>query len=222
MSASTPTDRAAMPPNHHADHPGFAGIGGLLAAACFTVGRGGDADLAIQLTGLGPDDALVDIGCGPGVAVRRAAARGASSVVGIDPAAVMLRVGRAVGRVSRRRQPAVRYLEGTAEAMPLVDGSATVAWSLATVHHWRDIDAGLAEVRRVLRPAGRFLAIERHTAPGATGLASHGWTEEQAHEFARRCRTAGFVEISVDRHQHGRRRVLSVTAATAVTSVTPA
>jgi ubiquinone/menaquinone biosynthesis C-methylase UbiE len=49
------------------------------------------------------------------------------------------------------------------------------------VHHWHDLDAGLAEVRRVLRPSGRFLAIERQVEPGATGLASHGWTAEQAH-----------------------------------------
>ncbi|HEX6417129.1 MAG TPA: hypothetical protein VFZ77_01485 [Acidimicrobiales bacterium] len=55
------------PPNSHADHPGF------------------DADLAISLTGTGPGDDVVDIGCGPGVAVRRAAARGGASVTGVDP-----------------------------------------------------------------------------------------------------------------------------------------
>ena len=209
----TPTDDATLPPNHHAHHPGFAGVGGLAAAICFTIGRGADADLAIELTGTGPADDVVDIGCGPGVAVRRAAARGASSVVGVDPAAVMLRVARALDRASRRQAPTVRYQEGSAEALPLTDGSATVAWSLATVHHWHDLDAGLREARRVLRPSGRFLAIERHVKPGATGLASHGWTDEQAHQFAQRCNDAGFTNISVDHHQPGRRRrVLSVLA----------
>jgi ubiquinone/menaquinone biosynthesis C-methylase UbiE len=213
MSA-TPTDDATRPPNHHAHHPGFAGIGGVLAAISFTIGRGAAAELAIELTGTGPDDDVVDIGCGPGVAVRRAAARGASSVVGVDPAAVMLRVARALTRTSRRAAPTVRYQDGTAEALPLPDGSATVAWSLATVHHWHDLDAGLTEARRVLRPSGRFLAIERQVEPRATGLASHGWTDEQAHLFAQRCRTAGFTNISIDRHQPGRRRVLSVRAHT--------
>jgi SAM-dependent methyltransferase len=203
---STSTPGAALPPNHHAAHPGFAGVRGLVAALIFTVGRGGDADLALELTGVGPEDHVVDIGCGPGVAMRRAATRGASSVTGVDPAAVMLRVGRILSRENRRDDPAVRYLEGAAEALPLPDASVSVAWSLATVHHWPDLDAGLAEVRRVLRPSGRFLAIERRTMPGATGIASHGWTEEQAHLFAERCQTAGFANVEVDRHAPGRRR----------------
>ena len=93
MTTSNPVDRTAPAPNHHADYPGFAGVGGLLAALTFTVGRAADADLAIRLTGTGPGDHVVDVGCGPGVAVRRAAAS-AASVVGIDPAPVMLRVAR--------------------------------------------------------------------------------------------------------------------------------
>ena len=61
-------------------------------------------------------------------------------------------------------------------------------------------------------PAGRFLAVERRAEPGATGHASHGWTDEQAHLFARRCRTAGFTDTSIDHHRLGRRRVVSVLA----------
>lgn len=211
MSTSTPTGDAALPPNHHARHPGFAGLSGLAAAVVFTIGRGADAELAIALTDVGPDDDVVDIGCGPGVAARRAAVRGAASVTGVDPAAVMLRVGRALTRASRAHA-AVRYLDGTAEALPLPDDSATVAWSLATVHHWHDLDAGLAEARRVLRPSGRFLAIERRVEPGASGLRSHGWTEEQATLFAERCRAAGFPTVEIGHHHPGRRPVLSVLA----------
>lgn len=198
----------ALPPNHHAHVPGFAGLGGLVAALTFSVGRNDDADLAIALTGVGPGDVVVDIGCGPGVAVRRAATQGAAPAVGVDPAAVMLRVARL------RRRPAVRYLDGTAEALPLADDSATVAWSLATVHHWNDVDRSLAEVRRVLRPAGRFLAMERQVTPGASGHASHGWTPEQAELFGDLCRSAGFSGVEVERHhlRGGRRPVLSVLA----------
>lgn len=220
MSTSTPAGRAALPPNHHADHPGFAGLGGIVAALAFTIGRGADAELAITLTEVGPDDDVVDIGCGPGVAVRRAAAHGASSAIGVDPAAVMLRTARILTRAGRCAARDVRYLEGAAEALPLADGSATVAWSLATVHHWHDVDAGLAEARRVLRPSGRFLAVERRVEPGASGHRSHGWTEEQATLFADRCRAAGFRTVDVGHHHPGRRRVLSVLAQ-ATQAVTP-
>lgn len=194
-------------PNHHAHYPNFAGLTGFLAAASMVLGRGGDARLAHRLSGLGPADTVVDVGCGPGAAARHAARLGASTV-GVDPASVMLRLARVLTRSSLP----VRYLKGGAEALPLPDESASVVWSIASVHHWADLDAGLREARRVLRPAGRLVAIERRTQPGAQGHASHGWTDTQADAFARDCLEHGFVDARVDRHQYGRRRTLSVTA----------
>lgn len=210
--ASLSRANPSLPPNHHGSYPHFDGLRGLVAALRFTVGRWADAKLAIALTGAGPGDDVVDVGCGPGVAVRRVAARGASSVTGVDPAAVMLRFGRALSRPGRGHRTAVHYREGTAEALPVPDGAATVVWSLASVHHWHDLAAGLREVRRVLRPSGRFLAVERWAEPGASGHASHGWTEDQAQLFAERCRAAGFSGVEVDRHPRRRRSVLSVLA----------
>jgi ubiquinone/menaquinone biosynthesis C-methylase UbiE len=211
MTTATPPRDPELTPNHHADYPAFAGLGGLLAALTFSVGRTADADLAIRLTQAGPGDDVLDVGCGPGVAARRTAARGVSSVVGVDPAPVMLRVARALG--ARRRNPAVRFLVGSAEELPVPDGSASVLWSLATVHHWRDLTAGLAEARRVLRPGGRFLAIERHVTPGATGHGTHGWSDDQARRFAESCVTAGFADVAVSRHRAGKKPVLAVLAA---------
>jgi ubiquinone/menaquinone biosynthesis C-methylase UbiE len=211
MDTTNRTTSTEQPPNHHAAHPGFSGIGGLVAALSFAVGREADADLAIRLAAVGSDDVVVDIGCGPGTAVRRAAAQGASSVVGVDPAPVMLRVARLLTRTSGRTGSHVRYLEGAAEALPLPDACATVVWSLATVHHWHDLDAGLAEVQRVLRAPARFVVLERRIEPGASGHASHGWTEDQADLFAKQCRAAGF-SAEIGRHQAGHKAVLMVVA----------
>ena len=193
-------------PNHHAHHAGFSGVSGVVAALSM-LGRGGDARFAVRLAAVEPDDTVVDIGCGPGAAVRRAAALGATAL-GVDPARVMLRVARLF-----THKNTVRYLEGTAEAIPLADDSATVLWSIATVHHWKDIDRGLAEARRVLRPGGRFVAIERHTEPGARGLASHGWTAAQAEAFVEQCRAHGFVDPRIDHNTDGKRTTIAVTGA---------
>jgi SAM-dependent methyltransferase len=192
-------------PNHHAHYPAFAGLTGFLAAVSMAVGREGDARLAVRLSGLKSGDAVVDVGCGPGTAVRRAAKLGAS-VVGVDPAPVMLRVARLLTKPSGR----VRFADGTAEALPLPDASATVVWSIASVHHWADLDAGLREARRVLRPGGRLVAIERRTRPGARGHASHGWTDQQAGAFAQSCLEHGFSGPRVEPHSYGRRTTLSV------------
>jgi ubiquinone/menaquinone biosynthesis C-methylase UbiE len=192
-------------PNHHAHHHPFSGFTGVLAALSMTRGRDGDAELATELTGLGPSDRLLDLGCGPGSAMRFAARQGAQ-VTGVDPAPVMLQVARLLTRDKR-----VTYLEGAAEAIPLPDGAATVVWALATVHHWPALEPALTEVSRVLGSGGRFLAAERRTTPGATGLASHGWTDAQAEAFADLCRAAGFVDVTVATHP-GKRALVSVLA----------
>ncbi|MGQ0718049.1 MAG: class I SAM-dependent methyltransferase [Pseudonocardiales bacterium] len=193
--------------NHHADHPGFAGVTGLLTGLTMIAVGGAVARLAADLVSVSDADRVVDVGCGPGTAVREAARRGAR-VTGVDPAPVMLRLA----RMLTRDRPAITWAEGAAEDLRQPDGWATAVWALATVHHWTDVAAGLAEARRVLAPGGRFLAIERHTCPGATGLASHGWTDHQAESFAAQCRAAGFEDVRVETRTPGRRAVCVVRA----------
>lgn len=193
-----------QPVNHHADHPGFAGIGGAVCGLVFLLVGRANARLAVALARPAAGDHVVDVGCGPGTAARAAARRGAR-VTGVDPAETMLRLARAF---TRRRE--VTWAEGSAEALPVADRTATVVWALATVHHWRDAAAGVAEAHRVLRAGGRLLAIERRTTRDATGLASHGWTLEQAESFATLCRTTGFVDVDVRGERAGRRDVWAV------------
>lgn len=194
-------------PNHHADHPGFAGPSGLRLALLMAVRHRDRGHLPVRITGVGAGDTVVDVGSGPGSAVRLAARAGATAI-GVEPSRVMRRVARvlSIGR------PRTRYLAGTAEAVPLEDGTATVLWSIAAVHHWADVDGGLGEARRVLRPGGRFLAVERRTEPDAEGLASHGWTPPQAEAFATRCRALGFEATHVEEHRSDDNTFLAVLA----------
>jgi len=197
----------ALPVNHHAAYPGFTGVVGVVAGlGMLAMGRG-HARLVVELAAVTADDRVVDIGCGPGGAGRAAAARGAS-VVGVDPAPVMLRIATEATRDRSR----ISWLQGSAEALPVPSGWATVVWSVRTVHHWRDVGAGLAEVRRVLAPSGRLLVLERCVQPGATGLASHGWTAQQAESFAAQCRAASFDGVGIDRRPHARGAVWAVHA----------
>lgn|SRR5262249_55633987 len=190
-------------PNHHADFRSFSGVVGLAAGLTMIVGRGPVACLAADLAGVTDQDRVVDVGCGPGTAARVAARRGAE-VTGVEPASVMLTLARRL----TGRDLLISWAEGAAEALPLPDGSATVLWSISSVHHWPDLDAGMSEARRVLATRGRFLAIERRTRPGATGLASHGWTDAQAESFAERCRTVGFTDIHIETHRPARKALL--------------
>ncbi|HEX7323207.1 MAG TPA: class I SAM-dependent methyltransferase [Mycobacterium sp.] len=196
------------PVNHHAGQSRFTGPAGLLIALIMQLTGRARARRVVDLASVSETDNVIDVGCGPGNAARAAAGRGAR-VIGVDPATVMLRLARILTRDRKR----ITWVRGSAESLPLPNDSATVAWSVAAVHHWADVAAGLAEVGRVLRPGGRFLAVERRVRQGATGLASHGWTDEQAESFAAHCRAAGFDDVRVETHTQGRRVVEVVTAA---------
>ncbi|QRY49335.1 class I SAM-dependent methyltransferase [Mycolicibacterium septicum] len=185
--------------NHHADHPGFSGVTGVLCGLAFLLVGRAKARLAADTAQLSSADHVVDVGCGPGTAARVAARRGAR-VTGVDPSSTMLRIARLV---TPKRAP-ITWSVGTAEALPVPDGSATVVWALATVHHWQDVDRAVAEARRVLVPGGRLIAIERQSPADATGLASHGWTRQQAESFATLCRDTGFDDVSVAERGDGK------------------
>jgi ubiquinone/menaquinone biosynthesis C-methylase UbiE len=57
---------------------------------------------------------------------------------------------------------------GTAEALPLPDASADAVVSTLVLCTVRDVARALAEVRRVLRPGGRFVFMEHVAAPPRT------------------------------------------------------
>ena len=67
---------------------------GLLIGLIMSLAGGAAARLAADVAAVSDGDRVIDVGCGPGTAVREAARRGAR-VTGVDPAPVMLRL---VGR----------------------------------------------------------------------------------------------------------------------------
>lgn len=201
-----------LPPNHHAEYRQFCGAFGYVAGLTMIAGRGRDARLVSDLAQLGPGDHVLDIGCGPGTAARRAARHGAR-VTGVDPAEPMLSLAQFSTRL-RRQSGEIEWLCAGAEDLPLPDDSVTVCWSLASVHHWPDLDGGISEVKRVLGPGGTFIALEKRTEDGASGNASHGWTPHQATAFAAMLTGHGFESADVSDHDLGRRGVVVVTGRT--------
>jgi len=174
-----------------------------------TVGRGAAARAAADLAELRATDRVVDVGCGPGTAVREAGRRG-TPAIGIDPSPGMVRLAWRITRWTH--SDGARFIEGSAESLPLVAGRATVLWALSSVHHWEDLARGLAEALRVLAPQGRLLLVERSVAPGANGHVTHGLTESEADRLVQAVEAAGFTHVCREAHQAGRRNLVIVTA----------
>jgi SAM-dependent methyltransferase len=102
---------------------------------------------------------VVEIGCGSAPCARWLRTAGAD-VVALDLSAGMLARAAEINRSSGVEVP---LLQGDAAALPLLDESVDVACSaFGGLPFVADAGAVLAEVARVLRPGGRFVASVNH------------------------------------------------------------
>ncbi len=95
-----------------------------------------------------PGERILDLGCGDGQLTKRIADAGAR-VTGVDASAEMVATARANGLKADR---------GSAEKLPYPDHIFDAVFSNAVLHWVREHDEMLSQVRRVLRPGGRFVA----------------------------------------------------------------
>lgn len=95
---------------------------------------------------------VLDLGSGTGRFSPLLAQVFGGPVYGVEPSDKMRSVAE-----ENAAHPAVTYLPGKAEAVPLDDDSVDVVLTMLSFHHVRDRAAGAAEIGRVLRPGGRYL-----------------------------------------------------------------
>jgi demethylmenaquinone methyltransferase / 2-methoxy-6-polyprenyl-1,4-benzoquinol methylase len=106
-----------------------------------------------------PGDRVLDACCGTGD-LALAAAEAGGRVTGLDFSERML-------ERARRKSSSVEWLRGDLLALPFADGSfdaATVGFGIRNVE---DLESGLRELARVLRPGGRLGCLEITRPRGA-------------------------------------------------------
>ncbi len=96
-------------------------------------------------------------GGGGGHGAYRAAAH-AAQVMAVDVTAEMLDVVRHEAAARGLDNVLTRY--APAENLPFADASFDIVISRFSAHHWRNMDAGLREARRVLAPGGQGVFID--------------------------------------------------------------
>ena len=95
-----------------------------------------------------PGEKILDLGCGDGQLTQRIAVTGAD-VLGVDASEAMVAAARERGVVAD---------VGAAEDLPYADKTFDAVFSNAALHWVRGQDAMIAQVHRVLKPGGRFVA----------------------------------------------------------------
>jgi demethylmenaquinone methyltransferase/2-methoxy-6-polyprenyl-1,4-benzoquinol methylase len=99
-----------------------------------------------------PGDRVLDACCGTGD-LALAAEREGGIVTGLDFSPKML-------ERARRKSETITWVEGNLLALPFEDGSYDAATVGFGVRNVADVEAALAELRRVLRPGGRLAILE--------------------------------------------------------------
>ena len=113
-----------------------------------------------ELCELLPSDVVLDIGCGSGAAVRAIAKYlTTGQVTGIDPTTKMIEIANALTANENLVQN-VRFFNAGAERIPVDDASCDVVLAVNALHHWVEVNSGLCEVLRILKPSGRFVSID--------------------------------------------------------------
>jgi len=130
-------------------HP--RGLRGRLAGRLMElVNRRASREVA-ALVPLRDEETVLEVGYGPGVLLAALRARPERPVlVGVDPSAEM-------AELAARRVPEAEVRLGTADRTGLPDASVDRVVSLNTVAIWPDLDAGLDELCRVVRPGGSIV-----------------------------------------------------------------
>ena len=212
-----PSPVATTAPSPAALESAVAARYATLASGCGSLSCGAALDLAAPA----PGETVVDLGCGRGRDVLRAAALVGPTglAVGVDLSEAML------AEASRRTALAanVRLVRSPLAPLALEPATADAVVSNCVINHAPDKEAVFREIHRVLRPGGRFVVSdvvaerelpESVRSDPAAWAACYGGAIPEA-DYLAAARRAGFGELHVlhrtEPYEKGGVRVLSLT-----------
>jgi SAM-dependent methyltransferase len=114
----------------------------------YTTTRQPDRRIGARITtALGDVESVINVGAGAG------SYETANTILAVEPSSTM---------ISQRPVGMAPVVKACAEALPIVDDAADAVMALLTVHHWSDVEAGIAEVRRIARRRIVILTWDPH------------------------------------------------------------
>jgi ubiquinone/menaquinone biosynthesis C-methylase UbiE len=140
-------------------HP--TGIGGKLVFSVMNRQIRPLYEDVVRLLPLADSDSVLDIGCGNGNVLNMLASRSECSFTGIDisPSAIKSAIKRNRRYVKSGR---MKFLCQDMSKMPFGNSSFNQIYTINTVYFWGNLDALMAEIRRILKPNGLYYKCVVH------------------------------------------------------------
>jgi ubiquinone/menaquinone biosynthesis C-methylase UbiE len=166
----------------------------------------------LEVAALRPGERVLDVACGTGVATRLAVKHvgPGGRIAGLDVNPGMLAVARSV----TPPDASIEWYEGTAESIPLPDGSFDAVLCSLGMQFVPDKPAALREMHRVLAPGGRVVmngvgptppslailgrALAEHLNPQAGGFVEQVFSLHDQRELEALVTAAGFHKVAVE------------------------
>ena len=163
----------------------------------------------VELAAPAPGENVLDVGCGTGtLAITLKSKVGMGEVHGIDASPEMIEVAK---EKAAKDGSDIDFKVALIEAIPFPDCSFDLVTSSLMLHHLPDDlkRTGFAEIRRVLKPDGRFFAVDfaahSHSPLGhLLGIFGHSGGENMVDKLAPMLKDASFsdVEAMPTRHKN--------------------
>lgn len=154
----------------------------------------------VELAAPAPGEKVLDVGCGTGtLALALESSVGTGEVHGIDASPEMIEVAK---EKAAKTGSDIDFRVALVEEIPFPDATFDLVTSSLMLHHLPDDlkRTGLGEIRRVLKPGGRFMATDfathSHSPHGHLfSIFGHSRGESMVDELMPMLKDAGFSEV---------------------------
>lgn len=173
-----------------------SGVFGRLLGRLMNMGHRDMYRWGVEHVSIEPDAIILDIGCGGGKAVQFLAKHVPNGkVYGIDHSPDMVKLARNVNQ-TLIKDDRVEISHGSVSSLPFSNERFTLVTAFETIQFWPNLSEDLKEIKRVLKPSGKLLIVNRHPKQDSK------WAEFlQLHTpeaYRNVLDKAGFIDIVID------------------------
>ncbi len=175
-----------------------AGLLGRLLGLLMNAGHSDSYHWGLDHVAIKPDSIALDVGCGGGKVVNLLAAQASNGkVYGVDHSLDMVKLSRKVNE-SIIQSGRAEIDHGSVSSLPYSDDMFDVVTAFETIEFWPNLGEDLQEIKRVLKPSGALLIVNRCPGVGERDKWAKVLQLCTPDEFRECLRDAGYGDIAVD------------------------